>query len=145
MKILLNSTELKKVLERNHSLGFVPTMGSIHRGHQYLISKSQNECKRTLVSIFVNPTQFNNKHDLRKYPRNINKDLNKTIMNAKPPIFWKDKEVIKLQIKNWTPEKIKEVIYNLNKLEVQVKKISFNQLHLISDFILDKSSLNINN
>ena len=77
MKILLNSTELKKVLERNHSLGFVPTMGSIHRGHQYLISKSQNECKRTLVSIFVNPTQFNNKHDLRKYPRNINKDLNK--------------------------------------------------------------------
>ncbi len=79
------------------------------------------------------------------YDYKINKDLNKTIMNAKPPIFWKDKEVIKLQIKNWTPEKIKEVIYNLNKLEVQVKKISFNQLHLISDFILDKSSLNINN
>tara|TARA_B100001093_G_scaffold516468_1_gene595321 strand:- start:13 stop:825 length:813 start_codon:yes stop_codon:yes gene_type:complete len=77
MKILLNSTELKKVLERNLSLGFVPTMGSIHKGHEYLISRSQKECKKTIVSIFINPMQFNNKKDLKKYPKNIKQDLNK--------------------------------------------------------------------
>jgi len=75
----------------------------------------------------------------------LNNDLNKTISNAKPPIFWKDKEIIKLQIKSWSPENIREVIYNLNNLEVQTKSNSFNPLYAIIDFILDKSSIKINN
>ena len=75
MKIILNSTELKKELKNNHNIGFVPTMGSIHRGHKYLILKSRKDCKQTLVSIFVNPTQFNNKKDFKNYPKNIKKDL----------------------------------------------------------------------
>jgi len=75
MKILLNSRELKKELKNDHNLGFVPTMGSIHKGHEYLILRSKKECNKTLVSIFVNPTQFNNKKDLKNYPGNINKDL----------------------------------------------------------------------
>jgi len=75
MKIILNSTELKKELKNNHNLGFVPTMGSIHKGHEHLILKSKSECKKTLISIFINPTQFNSKKDLKKYPRNIKKDL----------------------------------------------------------------------
>ena len=75
MKIILNSAELKKELRNNHNLGFVPTMGAIHKGHEYLISRSKKECKKTLISIFVNPTQFNNKKDLKNYPKNINKDL----------------------------------------------------------------------
>ena len=75
MKIIKNSVDLKKELKNNHNLGFVPTMGSIHRGHEYLISRSIKECKKTLISIFVNPTQFNNKKDLKNYPRNIKKDL----------------------------------------------------------------------
>tara|TARA_B100000900_G_scaffold351859_1_gene319201 strand:- start:299 stop:1294 length:996 start_codon:yes stop_codon:yes gene_type:complete len=75
----------------------------------------------------------------------INNDLNKTIQNAKPPIFWKDKEIVKEQMKNWAPETIKEVIYSLNNLEKNIKKNSFNPLNLVSDFILDKSSLNTNN
>lgn len=76
MKILLNSNELKKELKKDHSLGFVPTMGSIHKGHEYLISQSKKECKKTIVSIFVNPTQFNNPKDFKKYPINIDIDLN---------------------------------------------------------------------
>ena len=76
MKILLNSIELKKELKKDHSLGFVPTMGTIHKGHKYLINTSKKECKKTIVSIFINPTQFNSSKDLRKYPKNINKDLN---------------------------------------------------------------------
>jgi pantoate--beta-alanine ligase len=75
MKIILDSSELKKELKNNHNLGFVPTMGGIHKGHNYLITRSKKECKKTLVSIFVNPTQFDNKKDLKKYPKNIKKDL----------------------------------------------------------------------
>ena len=66
-------------------------------------------------------------------------------MNAKPPIFWKDKDIIKQQLKIWKPKKIKEFIYNLNELETQVKKTSHNPLYLISDFILDASSSRTNN
>tara|TARA_B100001093_G_scaffold253921_1_gene242958 strand:+ start:3048 stop:4034 length:987 start_codon:yes stop_codon:yes gene_type:complete len=69
----------------------------------------------------------------------VNKDLNKTIEMAKPQIFWKDKEIIRKQIKNWTPKKVEELIYNLNSLEIEVKKLSINPIHLISDFILEKS------
>jgi DNA polymerase-3 subunit delta len=75
----------------------------------------------------------------------INNDINATLSNAKPPIFWKDKDIVKKQIKNWTPETIKEVIYNLNKLEINLKRMSINPLHLISDFILNKSSMDSNN
>tara|TARA_Y100000389_G_scaffold1089_1_gene1111 strand:+ start:5077 stop:5889 length:813 start_codon:yes stop_codon:yes gene_type:complete len=75
MKILLNSSDLKKELKNNHNLGFVPTMGSIHKGHEFLIQKSKKECKKTIISIFINPTQFDNKKDLKNYPKNVKKDL----------------------------------------------------------------------
>jgi len=76
MKILLNNTSLFESLRPFNDLGFVPTMGGIHKGHLSLINKSNKLCKKTIVSIFVNPKQFNNKKDLRSYPRNIKKDLN---------------------------------------------------------------------
>ncbi len=76
MKILLNNTSLFESLRPFNDLGFVPTMGGIHKGHLSLINKSNKLCKKTIVSIFVNPKQFNSKKDLRSYPRNINKDLN---------------------------------------------------------------------
>ena len=75
----------------------------------------------------------------------FNNDLNATISNAKPPIFWKDKDIVKQQIKVWTSKKIKETIYKLNELEILVKKNSFNSIHLITDFILEKSSPKFNN
>ena len=75
MKILLNKATLFETLRPFNDLGFVPTMGGIHKGHLSLISKSNRLCKKTIVSIFVNPKQFNNKKDLKSYPRNIKKDL----------------------------------------------------------------------
>jgi len=75
MKILLNNHVLHKSLEPFEDIGFVPTMGAIHEGHISLINKSIKLCKKTLVSIFINPKQFNNKKDLKLYPSNIKKDL----------------------------------------------------------------------
>ena len=75
MKVLLNNKQLNKVLKNNKNLNFVPTMGSLHEGHISLIKKSKTKSKNTIVSIFVNPDQFNSKKDFRNYPRNINKDI----------------------------------------------------------------------
>ena len=75
MKTLLNNIDLNEALFGNSNIGFVPTMGSLHDGHISLIKKSLKLSNKTIVSIFVNPKQFNNKQDYKKYPRNIKKDL----------------------------------------------------------------------
>ncbi len=75
MKILSDNISLFKSLRPFNDLGFVPTMGGIHKGHLSLIDNSNKLCKKTIVSIFINPKQFNNKIDLKYYPRNIKKDL----------------------------------------------------------------------
>jgi len=75
MKILLNKNDLNKAINNVPNLGFVPTMGSLHDGHISLIKKSKKKSTKTIVSIFVNPTQFNNIRDFRNYPRNNKRDL----------------------------------------------------------------------
>ena len=76
MKLIRQITDLNKAIKDNHELGFVPTMGGLHKGHESLINLSKKKCKKTLVSIFVNPKQFNSVYDYNTYPRNLNKDLN---------------------------------------------------------------------
>ena len=75
MKILLNNNDLNEALNNVKNLGFVPTMGSLHKGHISLIKKSLKKTDKTIVSIFINHRQFNNKKDFTKYPRNKKKDL----------------------------------------------------------------------
>ena len=74
-----------------------------------------------------------------------NKDVNLTILSAKPPIFWKDKEITKRQILQWKPKRIKKTIYELNNLELDVKKNITFSVQLITDFVLDQSTAQINN
>ena len=74
-----------------------------------------------------------------------NKDMELTINSAKPPIFWKDKEITKQQIYKWKPKNVKKLIYKLNEIELNIKKNLNNSINLISDFVLEQSSNKTNN
>ena len=71
-----------------------------------------------------------------------NKNLDKTILNFKPPIFWKDKDLVKQQIKNWSLNKTYELIDEINKIELDIKKNSSNSINILLDFILNTSKTN---
>ena len=75
MKIFKSINKLNKEVIFKANLGFVPTMGSLHKGHISLIKASKSKCKKTLVSIFINPSQFEKKKDFNSYPRNLKKDI----------------------------------------------------------------------
>jgi pantoate--beta-alanine ligase len=79
MYIVKTNQELEKILSlersKGHTIGFVPTMGALHQGHLNLVNKSLQENHFTVVSIFINPKQFNNTEDFEKYPIKTNEDI----------------------------------------------------------------------
>ena len=77
MRVFSSNKELLKSINNHGLIGIVPTMGSLHDGHLSLVRRALNNNDQVIVSIYVNPTQFNNKEDLKAYPRNIDKDLEK--------------------------------------------------------------------
>ena len=70
----------------------------------------------------------------------VNKDLNLTISSAKPPIFWKDKEIIKQQMQRWSIENLRNLIYKISDLELLIKKNVKNSINLTTDFLIEQSS-----
>ena len=108
MIIFKSINKLNKYIKNIDNIGFVPTMGTIHDGHSSLIKKSKKICKKTLVSIFVNPKQFNNKKDFKNYPTNIKDDIK---------ILKKTKKVDFLFI-----PKFKDVYNNKKKSNIKIAK-----------------------
>ena len=76
------------------SVGFVPTMGALHQGHATLLRRSREECDISALSIFVNPTQFNDPQDLMKYPRTLERDLEVALGERVDYVFLPDAPLI---------------------------------------------------
>ena len=130
----------------------------INLNENYSISELIDNClaknKKKIINI-LNENNFNNE-DCIMITRSflikakkllvlsttfeINKNIDVTISSAKPPIFWKEKDITKQQIYKWKSQYIKELIYSLNEIELQIKKNINNSINLITDFILHQSS-----
>ena len=163
MKILLNKIDLNEALFGVSNLGFVPTMGSLHQGHISLIKYSKKQCKKTIVSIFINPTQFNNKKDYIKYPKNMKKDLSILKKLKVDFVFLPNKNDIydfKQKIKIAKKDKILCAKYRKGHFEgvidvmdrfvkiIKPKKIfmgekDFQQLYLVRNYLNKKSTSKI--
>ncbi|HNJ11069.1 MAG TPA: pantoate--beta-alanine ligase [Chitinophagales bacterium] len=91
MKVFSSIIEIRKFLDEQSEsqliIGFVPTMGALHQGHLSLIEQSKKSCDITICSIFVNPTQFNDKKDFEKYPIQIDADLEMLIAAGCDVVF----------------------------------------------------------
>ena len=144
----INSENISKLinLNENHSIS-------------ELIDNCLAKNKKKIISI-LNENSFNNedciiiaRSFLIKAKRLLalsttfetNKNIDLTISSAKPPIFWKEKDITKQQIFKWKSENIKKLIYSLSDIELQIKKNINNSINLITDFILFQSSSTTNN
>lgn len=98
MQVVKHINELRLVLndkkKEGLSIGFVPTMGALHRGHLSLVEEAGKQTGFVVVSIFVNPTQFNDQSDLERYPRNLDKDIDLLTSSSCKLIFAPDPEEI---------------------------------------------------
>ena len=101
-----------------------------------------NEDSILIVRTFLNKSKklLNLSEEFEK-----NRNIDLTISSAKPPVFWKDKDITKNQIIKWKPKNIKKLIYKLSEIELQIKKNLSNPIDLIRDFILDQTTANTNN
>ena len=166
MKIILNNSILRKTLGPFNDIGFVPTMGGIHEGHISLIKKSIKFNKKTIVSIFVNPKQFNETKDFKSYPSNIKNDLSilKKIKNLDfiyIPQFkdiYENKKQSQIKIKKKNKilcakyrkghfEGVLDVMSRLTKLikpkKIYMGKKDFQQFFLVRNFIEKKFNIKV--
>ena len=70
---------------------------------------------------------------------NNNRNIEEIILSFKPPIFWKDKEIIKQQLRNWSYENVKILIYKINEIELLIKKNSNSAINILSNFIIEQT------
>ena len=138
----LNSENLSKLINLNENYSVSELINNCLAKNKKQIIKILNENNYTNEdSIIISRTLLNHSKKilglLKEYEKNQNIDL--TISSAKPPIFWKDKEITKKQIFGWEQKNLKKLIYELNDMELLIKNNINNSLNLITDFILAKS------
>ena len=165
MKILLNNFDLNEALYGVSNIGFVPTMGTLHKGHISLIKKSLNQCNKTIVSIFINPTQFNNINDYKRYPRNKNKDLKilkklkvnfvylpnqkeiYKVKNAKKIILNKNDKILCAKYRKGHFEGVIDIMRrltnNINPRKVFMGEKDFQQLYLVKKYLKKNHKIKI--
>ena len=101
MKLFTNKKKLRSEIRKINNISLVPTMGALHKGHESIIRKSVKGSGKTLVSIFINPKQFNNRKDLKNYPRNNKNDI-KILKRLKIDYLYKPSytDIYKFKTKN---------------------------------------------
>lgn len=137
MPVAKTKKELKTRLDQlhpNENLGLVPTMGALHKGHASLIKKAVSENTNVVVTIFVNPTQFNNQEDLEKYPKTLDADL-ELIFSISEDIL-----VFSPKVAEIYPDKVTPKMYDFNGLdkvmEGEFRKDHFNGVGTVVEEIL---------
>ena len=160
MIIFKSINKLNKEVNFKASIGFVPTMGSLHKGHISLVKNCQKTCDKTLVSIFINPMQFNRKNDYKNYPRTLDKDIKilkklkvdyvlvpniKEIYSRNTPRRININKKYKVLCGKYRPGHFEGVLAVINKFlkDLKVKKIflgekDFQQYVLIKNFVKRK-------
>ena len=138
----LTSENLSKLINLNENYSVTELINHCLAKNKKQIIKILNENNYTNEDGIIILRTFLNKSKailelLREYEKNQNLDL--TISSAKPPIFWKDKEITKKQISGWEQENLKKLIYELNDIELLIKNNINSSINLITDFILAKS------
>ena len=145
-KITLEDIEKLTNLAENHSISELVDNCLAKNTNKILRILNENNFN-TEDSIIILRTFLNKSKKIlflsNEYKEN--RDIDLTILNARPPIFWKDKEITKKQILEWSPDKIKEVIYKVNEIELLIKKNLNNSINVITDFILEQSKKVTNN
>ena len=152
MKIIKKSNIINKIISRSKNVGFVPTMGTLHQGHISLIEKSKKECSKTVVSIFVNPKQFNKKKDFVSYPKKIKNDfkickLYKVdylfVPNFNEVYSWKTKKIIYPKLANIMEHKFRKnhfkgvmdvmskLLSIINNTKVYMGEKDYQQLYIV--------------
>ena len=155
-KIKLFSAEGKKI--SSESINKLVNLGENHSISELVDNCLAKNEKRAIYilnennftnedCIIITKTFLNKSKKIQELISNfiINKNIETTISSAKPPIFWKDKEITKQQIFKWSPESIKLLIYKLNEIELLIKKNLKISIYIIIDFILEQSSSKTNN
>jgi len=165
MIIFKSINKLNKKVNFKANIGFVPTMGALHKGHISLIKSSKLKCKKTLVSIFINPSQFNKTNDYKKYPQKLSRDiriLKKLNVNylliPKLNEIYKNKKSMKIKINKkdkilcakFRPGHFEGVLAVIKQFLINIKpkymflgEKDYQQIYLIKKFIKNKFNTKI--
>ena len=144
----INSEVLMKLINLHEDYSISELIDNCLAKNKYKTLKILNENNfSTEDCILITRTFLNKSKRILDLSNNYqhNKNINLTISSAKPPIFWKDKEIVKEQIFKWSPDSIKLLIYKVSELELLIKKNTANPINLITNFILEQISVTTSN